>query len=79
MAGETGLEPAADGFGDRYSTNCATPLNRTQVIVYNTACFNVNASVLIVCLTIVVIYIIIKPYFYRIDVKYGGSTCQAKI
>ena len=27
MAGETGLEPAADGFGDRYSTNCATPLN----------------------------------------------------
>lgn len=26
MAGEEGLEPPADGFGDRYATNCAIPL-----------------------------------------------------
>ncbi len=26
LAGEEGLEPPTDGFGDRYSTNCAIPL-----------------------------------------------------
>lgn len=26
LAGEEGLEPPADGFGDRYATNCAIPL-----------------------------------------------------
>lgn len=25
-AGEAGLEPTTNGFGDRYATNCATPL-----------------------------------------------------
>ena len=28
LAGEEGLEPPTDGFGDRYSTNCAIPLLR---------------------------------------------------
>ena len=28
MAGRTGLEPATDGFGDRYATNCATALRQ---------------------------------------------------
>ena len=32
LAGETGLEPAADGFGDRYSTNCATPLSDHSIV-----------------------------------------------
>ena len=42
MAGETGLEPATDGFGDRYSTNCATLLRR--ILVYNTLCIFVNGK-----------------------------------
>lgn len=44
LAGETGLEPAADGFGDRYSTNCATPLRR--ILVYNTVCSLVNEKLI---------------------------------
>ncbi len=32
MAGATGLEPATDGFGDRYATNCATRLGAVIVV-----------------------------------------------
>lgn len=43
MAGVGGLEPTANGFGDRYSTNCATPLRR--ILVYNTLCVLVNDKI----------------------------------
>jgi hypothetical protein len=33
MAGETGLEPATNGFGDRCATNCATRL-RLQLSLF---------------------------------------------
>lgn len=42
LAGVGGLEPTANGFGDRYSTNCATPLRR--VLVYNTPYVFVNGN-----------------------------------
>ena len=35
MAGEEGLEPPTDGFGDRYSTNCAIPLRNTHIVYKN--------------------------------------------
>ena len=34
MAGEEGLEPPTDGFGDRNATNCAIPLNKCTFVVY---------------------------------------------
>lgn len=42
MAGEKGLEPPTDGFGDRYSANCATPLR--ACIVYNISLLLVNGT-----------------------------------
>jgi pyrroline-5-carboxylate reductase len=43
LAGETGIEPATDGFGDRYSTNCATPLRTVEVYRVGLRCVNINA------------------------------------
>ena len=61
MAGEEGLEPPTDGFGDHYSTNWAIPLNYFAIIQNLKVLVNKNIKQLLKLLTI--LYIIFLLYF----------------